>query len=94
MADAVLHHVLIYDYVADALERRGPYREAHLALARAWKEDGKIVSGGALGTPPTGGLFVFLVDDPAEIERFVADDPYVINAIVAAHRVMPWMVVI
>jgi uncharacterized protein YciI len=48
---------------------------------------------GALGTPPTGGMFVFLVDDPAEIDEFVAADPYVQNDIVTGHRVVPWNVV-
>jgi len=39
-------------------------------------------------------MFVFLVDDPAEIEAFVAEDPYVLNGIVTGHRVVPWTVVI
>jgi uncharacterized protein YciI len=39
-------------------------------------------------------MFVFLVDDPAEIEAFVAADPYVQNDIVTDHRVVPWTVVI
>jgi uncharacterized protein YciI len=94
MSDPVLHHVLFYDYVENVVERRAPFREAHLAVAREWKEDGRIVMAGALGKPPTGALFVFLVEDPAEIETFVAADPYVINGIVTAHRVEPWTVVI
>jgi uncharacterized protein YciI len=49
---------------------------------------------GALGTPPTGGLFVFRVDDPAQIDAFVAADPYVAGGIVTGHRVVPWNVVI
>ncbi|MEA2218148.1 MAG: uncharacterized protein QOJ35_774 [Solirubrobacteraceae bacterium] len=94
MADPVLHHVLFYDYVADVLERRGPYREDHLAQARAWKDEGRLVSAGALGKPPSGALFVFLVDDPAEIDAFVDADPYVRNGIVTGHRVVPWTVVV
>jgi uncharacterized protein YciI len=50
--------------------------------------------GGTLGTPPTGAMFVFLVDDPAEVAAFVAADPYVRNGIVTGHRVVPWTVVI
>jgi uncharacterized protein YciI len=94
MSDPVLHHVLFYDYVENAVERRAPFREAHLAFAREWKDAGRIVMAGALGTPPTGGLFVFLVDDPADIDAFVQADPYVVNGIVTAHRVQPWTVVI
>lgn len=94
MTDPVSHHVLFYDYVENAVERRAPFREAHLAAARAWKDDGRIVMAGALGNPPSGALFVFLVDDPAQIDEFVAADPYVINGIVTGHRVEPWNVVI
>jgi uncharacterized protein YciI len=94
MADPVLYQVLFYDYVENVVERRAPFREAHLAVARRYKDDGKIVMAGALGKPPTGAMFVFLVDDPAEIEEFVAADPYVQNDIVTGHRVVPWTVVI
>jgi len=94
MSEPVVHHVLFYDYVPDVLERRAPHREDHLATAQRWKDDGRIVMAGALGTPPAGAMFVFLVDDPAEIEAFVAEDPYVLNSIVTGHRVVPWTVVI
>ena len=89
-----LHHCLFYDYVEDVVEKRAPYRSDHLAHARRWKDDGRIVMAGALGTPPTGALFVFRVDDPAQIAEFVAADPYVTGGIVTRHRVEPWNVVI
>ena len=94
MGEPVLHHCLFYDYVENAVEKRAPYRADHLAHARTWKDDGRIVMAGALGTPPHGGLFVFLVDDPALIEEFVAADPYVAGGIVTGHRVVPWTVVV
>jgi hypothetical protein len=92
--DPVLHHALFYDYVENAVERRAPYREDHLAWARRWKEDGRIVMAGALDEPPHGALFVFVVDDPAQIDEFVAGDPYVRGGIVTGHRVVSWNVVI
>lgn len=94
MSDPVLHHVLFYDYVADVLERRVPYRDGHLAHAQRYKAAGTLFSGGALGSPPTGAMFVFLVEDPAQIDAFVAADPYVENAIVTGHRIVPWTVVV
>ena len=94
MSDPVVHQVLFYDYVEDVMERRGPYRAAHLDHAQAWKDAGKLVSGGALGRPPSGGMLVFLVDDPSEVEAFAAEDPYVRNGIVTGHRVVPWTVVV
>lgn len=98
MSDAavepVVHHCLFYDYVEDVIEKRAPLRADHLALARAWRDDGRIVMAGALGDPPRGALFVFRVDDAAQIDAFVAADPYVSGGIVTGHRVAPWNVVI
>jgi uncharacterized protein YciI len=93
MTEPVVRQALFYDYVENVAERRAPYREDHLALIGAWKAAGKVVNGGALGQPPTGALIVFAVDDPGEVETFVAQDPYVLNGMVTGHRVMPWTVV-
>jgi uncharacterized protein YciI len=94
VSERAVHHCLFYDYVEDVVEKRAPFRADHLAHARAWKADGRIVMAGALGDPPHGALFVFRLDDPAEIEAFVAADPYVAGAIVTGHRVVPWNVVV
>jgi uncharacterized protein YciI len=94
VSEPVLHHALFYDYVEDVVAKRAPFRADHLAWARSWKAEGRIVMAGALGDPPHGALFVFLVDDPAQIEEFVAGDPYIAGAIVTGHRVVPWNVVI
>ena len=94
MSDPVVHQVLFYDYVEDVVEKRAPLRADHLALVGQWKADGKVTAGGAIGQPPTGAMIVFLIDDPAEVEAFVALDPYVQGGIVTGHRVVPWTVVI
>ncbi|MGZ4270730.1 MAG: YciI family protein [Solirubrobacteraceae bacterium] len=86
-------YALFYDYVEDVVERRGPYRQAHLDLIGRWHADGRVALGGALGDPPHSGLIVFRVADAAEVGAFVADDPYVQNGIVVGHRVEPWNVV-
>jgi uncharacterized protein YciI len=87
------HLVLFYDYVPNIVERRAPHREAHLALYRRWREEGRLVMGGAIGDPPHGALIVFGVDDAAEVEEFVAADPYVSEGLVTARRIEPWAVV-
>jgi uncharacterized protein YciI len=86
-------YALFYDYVENAVERRAPFREQHLANIKRWKDEGRLVMGGALGDPPHGALIVFSVDDAADIEEFVAADPYVANGVVTDHRVEPWAVV-
>ena len=86
-------YALFYDYVEDVVERRAPYRADHLELIGRWRDEDRVVMGGAVGDPPHGGLIVFRVDDPADVESFVAADPYVRNGIVVSHRVEPWNVV-
>jgi uncharacterized protein len=90
MPDALT--ALTYDYVTDILERRGPHREAHLALLAQWNADGWIVMAGATGDPVSGALIVFR--DGADIDAYVAADPYVAAGLVTAHRTIPWTVVV
>lgn len=87
------YQVLTYDYVPDVLERRDPYRPAHLAHAAQARERGDLVGAGALGSPPSGALFVFGDVDPATVEAFVHADPYHHAGLVTGHRVRPWTVV-
>jgi uncharacterized protein YciI len=87
------HFALHYDYVPNIVERRAPFRPAHLELYRRWRGDGRLLMGGAVGDPPTGALIVFTVDSADAVEEFAAADPYVLNGLVTARRVEPWAVV-
>ncbi len=87
------HEVLVYDYVEDILERRAPHREAHLAHIDEWVASGAMLMAGAVGDPPSGGMFLFGPVGAAEIERFAAGDPYVAAGLVRARRVLSWNVV-
>jgi uncharacterized protein len=89
-----MYCILSYDYCENVIERRAPYREAHLKLARELVERGQLILGGAVGDPVDGGVIVFKVDDPAQVEEFVAKDPYVANGIVTSWRIRPWTVVV
>ena len=86
-------YALFYDYVDNIVERRAPHRERHLALYKQWQQDGRLVMGGAIGDPPYGGLIVFDVEDPAEVEAFAEADPYVREGLVTGRRVERWAVV-
>jgi uncharacterized protein YciI len=80
--------LLLYDYVDDILERRGPLRPAHLALLGDWAGDGRLLAGGPTGDPPTGAMFIFRAStDP---EEFAAADPYVREGLVTSWRVETW----
>jgi uncharacterized protein YciI len=84
------HHILFYDYVDDMLERRVPYREAHLERIDAERDAGRIVMSGPLGDPPHGAAIVFRGVEPDQIEAFVHEDPYVQAGLVTAWRIEFW----
>jgi len=88
-----MHYVLIYDYTADYMERRGEFRDEHLKLAWASHERGEFQLGGVLGEPVDSALLWFKADSPAVVEAFVAADPYVKNGLVTNWRIRPWMTV-
>jgi hypothetical protein len=80
--------------VPDYLERRGPFRDEHLKLAREANARGELVFAGAFAEPADGATLVWHTADTAPIERFIARDPYVKNGLVTRHRIRTWTVVI
>ena len=88
-----MHWLLFYDYVDDILERRGPFRDAHLAHARDAHDRGRLLVAGAMTDPVDGAVFVFGGDDPSVIEEFVGGDPYVTGGLVKSWRIRVWTVV-
>jgi len=89
-----MHYLLLYDYVPDIVERRGPHRAAHLAYARAAVDRGELVLGGALADPLDGAVLLFKSDSPAAAEAFAQVDPYVLNGLVSRWRVREWTTVV
>jgi uncharacterized protein YciI len=88
-----MYIALLYDPAPNYLERRKPFREAHLALVRQYHQQGRIVMAGAFN-PPDGALLVFRVESVAEVEEFVKADPYAKNGVVVGHRIREWLVVV
>ena len=86
-------YLLLYTYVEDMAQRRGPHRDAHLSAIRAEQEAGRVIMAGALGMPPTGGAIVWRGVSREDIERFAAGDPYVRAGLVTERRVEPWTLV-
>ena len=89
-----MHYLLTYDLAPDYLERRGQYRDAHLALAWQAQERGEIIVAGALAEPSDMAVLMFSGDSPAVAERFAKADPYVIHGLVTAYRVRQWNTVV
>ena len=86
--------LLLYTYVPDILERRGPHRDRHLQRIRAEREAGRVSLAGALGRPePIGGAIVFTGVSREDVERFADGDPYVTAGLVTERRIEPWTLV-
>jgi uncharacterized protein len=88
------HFLLFYDVTPDYLERRATFRAEHLGLARAAKERGELVLGGAMNDPVDGTLLLFKAESREVVEQFARVDPYVLNGLVKQWRVREWTTVI
>lgn len=91
---ATKHFALIYEAVPDILERRAPYREAHLNLLRDALADGHLVLAGALQGDPVGSLIIFKGEDDSAATAFAQKDPYVTNGLITRWRVQEWTTVL
>ena len=89
-----MYYILFYKTVENYVEKRAPYRDAHLAYANAAHERGELVMAGPLDEPADGAVLVFKVDNPAVAEKFAQNDPYVKDGLITEWRVRPWTVVI
>jgi len=87
------YYALFYDVVDDFANKKLPFREQHLRLAQQAYTRGEVVLAGALADP-AAALLIFRVNDPAQVENFARQDPYVSNGLVARWEVRPWAVVI
>ena len=90
----MMHTILFYDVVDDYVERRAPFRQLHLDLARQAQQRGELVLAGALADPADGAVLVFRGGSPEVAEAFAKADPYVKNGLVKSWRVRKWTTVI
>jgi uncharacterized protein YciI len=82
--------VLWGTYCPDALERRTPFREEHLAGLRRQKEEGVLLTLG----PTEGSTHVFGIYEAVSreaVEALVKNDVYWRNGIWTAVEVYPWI---
>jgi uncharacterized protein YciI len=86
------HYLLSYELAPDYLERRGAFRDAHLALAWEAADRGALVLGGAVGDPVESALLLFT--SPEAARAFAEADPYVREGLVRVWRVLPWTTVV
>jgi uncharacterized protein len=89
-----MHYLLFYEVVSDYAERRGQFRDKHLALGWQASTNGELILGGALADPLDGAILLFQGDSPEVAERFAKADPYVTNGLVTRWRVRRWNTVV
>jgi uncharacterized protein YciI len=89
-----VHYLLFYEAGADYAERRKPFRDAHLAHARAAVTRDGLVLGGAFANPVDGAVLLFRGGSPAAAEQFAKSDPYVVNGVVKRWYVREWTTVV
>jgi uncharacterized protein YciI len=89
-----MHYLLFYDVVDDYVAKRAPFRQLHVAHARASLARGEFVLGGAFANPVDGAVLLFRGDSPQVAERFAQSDPYVLNGLVRRWWVREWTTVV
>lgn len=89
-----MHYMLFYQFVDGFLEKRAPFRAAHLDHIRKAYGDGKLVMAGAFSDPADSSALVFRGDSSVVAESFAKADPYVINGLVTSWRVRAWQTVV
>ncbi|HEY5189350.1 MAG TPA: YciI family protein [Solirubrobacteraceae bacterium] len=86
------HHLLLYEYVVDMAKRRTAHREAHLAHVGEQRQAGHITMAGAFD-PPLGAALIFADVERADVEAFVAADPYQAAGLITSWRIERWNLV-
>jgi len=69
-------YAVIFTFVPNAMERRKPYREAHLKHFNELRDAGKIIMAGPWADTYDGGLILFRAESQTEVEAIIQDDPY------------------
>ena len=87
------YFALTYDVVEDFVNKRTPFRPAHLEEVRDAHARGELIMAGALGEP-AGALLIFRAADRSTAEQFAKNDPYVKQGLVKTWKVRPWTVVV
>ena len=82
--------VLWGTYCSDALEKRTPFRDAHLARLQSLKDDGCLITLG----PTEGSTHVFGIfeaPDLSTVRSLIEADIYWTEGIWTAFEVYPWI---
>jgi len=89
-----MYYMLLYEVVDNFVNRRAPYREAHLKLVNEAHRRAELVMAGAFSEPVDGAALVFRAENRAVATGFAQSDPYVEAGLVKSWRVRGGNVVV
>ncbi|KAI9014738.1 hypothetical protein BC832DRAFT_546274 [Gaertneriomyces semiglobifer] len=79
---------------ADAPNRRQAIRPSHLQRASKDIAAGTILEGGAImddaGSKMIGSVMIVKMDSKADVEKYIREDPYVVNRVWETWQVLPF----
>jgi uncharacterized protein YciI len=79
-------------YVEDQ-DKLADSRPRHRAYLRALVEQGKVGAAGPWADD-SAGFAIYQVEDRAELDELLAEDPYTIDGVAASRRVNEWKLVL
>lgn len=77
-------------YCDDVLQKRAPYRQAHLDNLQSLKDQGKLLTIGPT-TDLTRVFGVYIAQSEAEVRKMIEADPYWQNQIWTTYEVYEWI---
>jgi uncharacterized protein YciI len=80
--------VVMYETALDAMPTIPLHFPAHKARVDAFHGRGELLAVGTWADPREGSMAVFRTREAAE--RFVKDDPFVLNGVVARYQIKDW----
>lgn len=89
--------ILEYHYVPNILEKRVPFREAHLKYANSFVADKMLVAGGAMipaDMDVVRGMLLVQAKDVESVRKFANNDPYVTGGLVTRYDINEWAVAV
>jgi uncharacterized protein len=81
--------VVLYTSAPDVMSLAPAHFPAHKARLDAFHARGDLLAVGAFGDPQAEGSMAIFTTRAAA-EEFVAEDPFVLNGVVAAHEIRDW----
>lgn len=83
-------YVMWGSYCEDVIEKRDPFRDAHLAGLAKQKESGVLITIGPT-TDFTKVFGIYEAEDEAAVRELVEADPYWVNQVWTEYEVKEWI---